>query len=419
MRSKRRFESLLTKLYIYIKNSKKKKKKKKHKEIIPFVHKWDEAGKYPASLRHKAYKAGIYGALWPREFGGTPPLNYDAFHMLIWHDELARAGSGGMMASCFLPPMWAALPLLKHHFSDRYSPEMIAKREIILRGVITGNETIALCVTEPTAGSDVANIQTYAKTDPNDPEYYLVNGEKYFISNGLNANYLTVAVRTLKTETETERNTKNSMKSLSFLLIDLNETKKGVFRSKMKTQGWWLGDTSYIIFRNAKVPKKYVIGERNKGFIPILSNFNHGRFAMASTACRYARVCLEDSIKFAQMRRTFNQKLIEHQVIRHKITQMIAKIEATYGLLERVTFMLKSGVTDKEIAGFMALCKIEASKCMEFCAREASQIFGGRSYLRGGTAQRIERIYREVTVMAIAEGATEVLSDLIAKQAKL
>ena len=151
------------------------------KEILPYVHKWDEQEKYPPSLRKKAYDAGIYGALWPAKYGGTPftpDALQDPFYMLIWHDELARCGSGGLMASCFLPNGWGLLPILKHGLQASHSlnrrnktnrtEEISIKEETILKTVIKGDKTIALCVTEPTAGSDVSNIQTIAKIDEND-----------------------------------------------------------------------------------------------------------------------------------------------------------------------------------------------------------------------------------------------------------
>lgn len=101
------------------------------------------------------------------------------------------------------------------------------------------------------------------------------------------------------------------------------------------------------------------------------------------------------------------------------MVNMMMRIEAAQNLMEQITYQMDQGISQRQLASKMAMIKIEASKCMEFCAREASQIFGGRSYLRGGSASRVERIYREVCVMGIAEGATEVLMDLIAKQAKL
>ena len=112
--------------------------------------------------------------------------------------------------------------------------------------------------------------------------------------------------------------------------------------------------------------------------------------------------------------------MIDHQVIRHKIVEIARRIESTQSLMEMITYQMKrKEINDRVLGKYMAMVKIEASKTMQFAAREASQIFGGRSYLRGGTASRVERIYREVCVMGIAEGATEILSDLIAKQSKL
>merc|ERR1719419_92654 len=107
------------------------------REILPFVHKWDESAKYPPDLLSKAYAAGIYGALWPKSLGGTPPTdNVDHFHSLVWHDELARCGSGGLMASGFLPLGWALLPVLRHGLRDR------TKQEAVCRECITGQKTI-------------------------------------------------------------------------------------------------------------------------------------------------------------------------------------------------------------------------------------------------------------------------------------
>eukprot|EP01084_Bolivina_argentea_P164454 285922_1 len=266
------------------------------------------------------------------------------------------------------------------------------------------NKTISLAVSEPMAGSDVGNIGCYAVDDPQEPDkYYRINGEKYFISNGMNADYITLAIRT-------DRNNRK-FTSLSFILVDVNAINNGdkktmgrIYKSKIKTQGWWLGNTTYLVFKNIRVPKTYIIGQVNQGFVPILENFNHGRFAMAATAIRYSRCCLEDCIKYAKKRKTFGKALAQHQVIRHKVVNMMIKIEQAQSLMEQITYQMDHGITQRQLGPLMAMIKIDASKCMEFCAREASQIFGGRSYIRGGVAARVERIYREVCVMGIAEG---------------
>ena len=136
-------------------------------------------------------------------------------------------------------------------------------------------------------------------------------------------------------------------------------------------------------------------------------------------ANRYSRVCLEEAIKYAQGRKTFGKNLIQHQVIRHKIGNMIKKIESCHAMIENVCYKMKMGLSAKDIAGPMALLKVEATQIMEYCARESVQIFGGRGYIRGGRASKVERLYREVRSMAIAGGSEEILVDLAVRQAKL
>merc|ERR1711998_143311 len=131
-------------------------------------------------LRMIAYKEGIYGALWPKEFGGTPPKNLDLFHDIIWHDELARCSAGGVLAGVFLPNGWALSPILEHgstYLKSKYA-----------RDLITGEKSCALCITEPSVGSDVGQLKCQATLSKED---FLLNGEKIYISNGIGANYLT------------------------------------------------------------------------------------------------------------------------------------------------------------------------------------------------------------------------------------
>mmetsp|Transcript_142 Transcript_142/g.193 ORF Transcript_142/g.193 Transcript_142/m.193 type:complete len:224 (-) Transcript_142:13-684(-) len=200
---------------------------------------------------------------------------------------------------------------------------------------------------------------------------------------------------------------------------------------KMKTQGWWASNTAHIIFKDVKVSKDNIIGEINVGWMTIMQNFNAERFAMAIQSNGYAHVCLNEAISYAKQRKTFNKKLIKHQVIRHKIVNMIRKIQYTHALIERTAHIFNL-VTNKKYANktqkkddmkylsaMVAMTKVESTQTLEFCAREASQILGGRSYLRGGRGRKVERIYREVRVMAIGGGSEEILIDFVARQAKL
>mmetsp|Transcript_38208 Transcript_38208/g.53042 ORF Transcript_38208/g.53042 Transcript_38208/m.53042 type:complete len:149 (-) Transcript_38208:217-663(-) len=140
---------------------------------------------------------------------------------------------------------------------------------------------------------------------------------------------------------------------------------------------------------------------------------------LAAQASRFARVCLEESVGFAAKRRTFGKKLIEHPVIRSKIAEMARQVEATHALLEQVTFQMNN-MDPKEamirLGGDTALLKVQATKTFEFCAREAAQIFGGASYVRGGQGEKIERLYREVRAYAIPGGSEEIMMDLAVRQ---
>ena len=144
-----------------------------------------------------------------------------------------------------------------------------------------------------------------------------------------------------------------------------------------------------------------------------MNNFNSERMAMAAAMDGAARICIEDAVAWAQQRKTFGKRLADHQVIRHKIAEMMRKTQATNSYLQVISKQIDSGHED---AAAIALLKVQCSQTMEFCAREAMQIMGGISYMRGN---RVERIYREVRVNAIGGGSEEIMRDLATRQLKL
>lgn len=365
-------------------------------EVRPYIDKWEDQKDYPVEMHEKCYKAGIYGAIWPAQYGGTPPEGFDFFHDLIMVDELARCGAGGILWACFFS-FGISLPPVLYHGSKHL-------KDMVCRDVITGKKIMSLAVTEPYIGSDVANLRT---TAVDDGDYFIVCGEKKFITSGMKAHFFTTAVRTGG----------SGIGGISLLCIPSDLP--GIGLRKLETQGWWISNTAYITFDNVKVHKKYLVGEVNQGFKLVMENFNHERFVLGATSNRYARVCLEDAITYARKRKTFNKRLVDHQVIRHKIAEMAMKVEAGQALIEQIAYQFNQKVPDTAIGGAIALMKVYCTKTMEFCAREASQIVGGSSYLRKGPGSRIERLYREVRVNAIGGGSEEIMLDLAMKQAKL
>jgi alkylation response protein AidB-like acyl-CoA dehydrogenase len=366
-------------------------------EIKPYAEKWIAAGKYPQELHVKAYEAGISGIIYPKEYGGTPLPDQDAFYELILCDEFGRVGGGAILGQNAINSM--ALPPILAAGSDYI-------KNLVCRDVITGKKNISLAISEPWAGSDVANIRTSAVPDASG-EFYTVNGSKKWITGGAIADFFTVAVRTGEPG--------SGMAGISLLLLDKNMP--GIKIRKMPTQFDTAHNTTFITFTDVKVPVKNMIGEENTGFMLIMLNFNHERFIISAGAARAARLCYELSFKFAMTRRTFGKKLIQHQLIRYKLAEMARQIEALQDNLERIAYCFSTGVPDMKMGGQCALLKVNASKAFEFCAREASQIFGGSSVVREGRGKLIERMYREVRAAAIPGGSEEILLDFTIRQA--
>ena len=356
------------------------------REIMPYAADWDEAGNIPDELWLKAGDAGILGLGYPEVYGGTLE-GIDLWYMNILSEEMARTGVGGVQATLMVHGI--GLPPVVRFGSEAIKAEVAPE-------VISGRKRISLGITEPGGGSDVANLETTARREG---EYYIVNGSKTYITGGMNANWLSTAVRTGG----------DGHAGVSMLLIPMDA--EGVSRTALdRKQGWWCSDTATIYFDNVRVPVANLIGQENKGFIVIMSNFNGERMGMAVQMEAFSRVCLEEAVNWARERRTFGKRLADHQVIRHKIAEMKQRINACQAYINHCSREVIEGNPNP---GDIALLKVQCSQTMEFCAREAMQILGGLGYMR---ESRVERIYREVRVLAIGGGSEEIMRDLASRQ---
>lgn len=355
-------------------------------EIMPHAEEWDENGEIPIELWPKAAEIGLLGMGYPEQYGGTLE-GIDSWHSWITNEELARIGVGGIPASLMVHGI--GLPPVINWGSE-------AMKQMVAPDVIAGKKHISLGITEPGGGSDVAQLATTAVRDG---DHFVVNGSKTFITGGMRATWVSTAVRTGG----------EGGKGVSMLLIPTDS--EGFSRTKLdKKQGWWASDTATLYFDNVRVPVENLIGEENQGFRVIMTNFNGERMGMASAMEALGRVCLEEAVEWARERKTFGQRLADHQVIRHKISQMKQKLNATQAYIRACFESIEAGNPNP---GDIALLKVQASETMEFCAREAMQILGGIGYMRGN---RVERIYREVRVNAIGGGSEEIMRDLAARQ---
>ena len=354
-------------------------------EIAPHIDRWEAEGELPRELHRKAAEAGILGLNYPEEYGGHSE-GFDIFHSLTQTEELAAVGAGGLGASLMthgigLPPILAM-----------GSDEM---KRAIAPAVLAGEKIIGLGITEPSGGSDVAQIKTKAVLTGNK---YVVNGSKMFITSGMRADYLTTAVRTGGP----------GMGGISLMLIDMNAP--GVSRTRLDKMGWRCSDTAAIHFDNVVVAPENLIGPENGGFAGIVRNFNGERLGMAHGCCAMARTALAEAVEWATTRETFGKKLAAHQSIRIKLADCARQIAATQAWVDLCAWQVKTGCGQP--ADF-AMLKVQATRMLEHVAREAAQVLGGASFITGS---KVERIYREVRVNAIGGGSEEIMLDMAGRQ---
>ncbi|KAH8817509.1 acyl-CoA dehydrogenase [Xylogone sp. PMI_703] len=374
------------------------------KEIRPFCEEWEAKGEVPDKvLRHHA-ELGYIAALFnpttlgkhlssQRLPGDLKPEDWDGLHQLICNDEVARCSSLGVIWALGCGTSIGLPPVINFGTSEqcaRFIPD-----------VITGNSRFCLALTEPDAGSDIANMTTTASLKE---DVFIVNGTKKWITN----------VRTGSPGRE----------GLSLLVIPLNA--EGVLRTPIATSGVASSGCAMLTFNSVKVPVSNLLGEINKGFKPLMMSLNTERLLISANCIRLARVCVEDAHDYAITRETFSQPLINRPTIRLKFTNMGAQIMGAYALLEslmELTYPSHKTQSDShvtgsrsDIGGLCALTKITSARALELAVRECQQIMGARGYSKSGPGARIERISRDMRTLAVGGGSEEILGELAVTQ---
>ncbi|KAI9037851.1 acyl-CoA dehydrogenase family protein [Aspergillus affinis] len=370
--------------------------------IAPYAHEWEEAGQVPEDVRRRHYELG-FGIVHPLTTsedaaglslpGDVPREKWDTWCSLIVADELTRTGYVGVSWGLGAGNGIGCPPIAKFG-----TPE---QRRIWLPRVAKGEIRFCLGITEPDAGSDVANIQASAKREG---ECYIVNGAKKWITNGIWADYCTAAVRTGGL----------GRTGISLLVIPL--TAPGVTRRRMHNSGINASGSTFLRFDDVRVPVDHLIGEENKGFPLIMSNFNPERLSLACSSLRLARVCAEDAFHYAVQRETFGSPLIKRQLIQAKIFKFGLMIEPAYALMEQLVHIIEltkdRPTDDVRIGGMTALLKVMSTRALEKSVREAQQILGGAGYNKAGKGARIEQISRDARVHVVGGGSEEIMMGL-------
>jgi len=352
-------------------------------EIAPHVSEWDAAGQFQREL-------GLLGLGYPEAYGGTPAPY--GLRLALWQALCHHGGSGGVLASLLSHNI--GLPPVLLHGSE-------AVRREVIPPVLAGERIAALAITEPGGGSDVAALRTTARRTGDE---YVVDGEKVFITSGLRADWITLAVRT------GEAGAKGAA-GLSLLLVPGDSA--GLTRTPLQKMGWHCSDTAQLRFDGVRVPARYLLGAEGDGFRIIMGNFNAERVGMAAAALGFSEACFDEALAWARQRKTFGAALVERQVIRHKLVDMQMRIHSTAAWVEAVAAQADAGDAGPGWVAQVCLLKNHATQTMQFCADQAVQILGGMGYMRGTVS---ERLYREVKIMMIGGGAEEIMKDLAARQ---
>ena len=360
------------------------------KEIAPHINAWDEAETFPRALYARAADAGLLGLGYPEALGGTPAPY--ALRNAVSVALARHCGSGGVLASLFSHNI--GLPPVLRHGSAQLQQQVIPP-------VLRGEQIAALAITEPGGGSDVASLRTTARLDGHE---WVISGEKVFITSGMRADWITVAVRTGDAGAK-------GAGGVSMVVVPGNTP--GLHRTELKKMGWWCSDTAHLRFDNVRVPAGNLVGEEGAGFRIIMTNFNGERLAMSAMALGFAQACYDEALEWARQRKTFGAALVERQVIRHKLVDMQMRIASTQAWLDAVTARADGGDEGPEWVAQVCMLKNHATQAMQFCADQAVQILGAMGFMRG---TRSERIYREVKVMMIGGGAEEIMKELAARQ---
>jgi acyl-CoA dehydrogenase len=355
----------------------------REREIDPHINAWEDAEEFPRELYVTMAEAGLLGLGYPEELGGTES---DIFHGIAATEELMKTASIGLLAGLFshniaLPPIVAlGTPAQKARF---------------VTPVLEGKRIASLGVTEPNAGSDVANIQTRAVRDG---DHYVVNGAKTFITSGCRADQLTAVVRTGG----------EGFGGISLLIIESNTPGYQVTK-KLRKMGWDASDTAELVFEDCRVPVENRIGEEGQGFEALMVNFQRERLGLAVLAAASAEVAFDESLRYARERHAFGRPLTGFQVTRHKLADMKTRVEAAKAFTYQVAAQIEAGGYP---VSEVSMAKNFACEMCDWVVNEAVQIHGGYGYAR---EFKVERLYRDTRLLSIGGGTTEVMREIIAK----
>lgn len=353
-------------------------------DVLPHLADWEAVGELPRSLSKRAGDLGLLGLSYPVEVGGG---GGDAVDAVVLAEEFHYAGgSSGAFASLFTTGI--ALP----HLIQSGDAELI---ENYVRPALAGDLIGSLAITEPDGGSDVANLRTTAKRDGDE---LVIDGAKTYITSAVRGDFVVTAVRTGDAGAH----------GISLVVVDKGTPGFTVSR-KLAKMGWLCSDTAELSYADVRVPASNLVGDENSGFVQIAQNFVSERVGLAVQTYACAQRCLDLTVEWCRDRDTFGRALISRQAVQNTLAEMARRIEVARVYTRSVAVR---SVGEPNLIREACFAKNTAVEAGEWVANQAVQLHGGMGYMREA---EVERQYRDMRILGIGGGTTEILTGLAAK----
>jgi len=372
------------------------------KEVEPHIEEWEAAGQIPKSIWPRMGALGFLGVEYDEKYGGA---GADVLTTAVLCEEMARS-------RC------ASLAMAVGVHTDMASPHLYwtgseALKEKYLPAICRGDALTAIAVTEPGGGSDVAAIRTRARRDGG---HYVLDGSKMFITNGVMADLYFVAARIQESPLTRPSPQGGAGKKrhggISMFLVERSTPGFSVSR-KLDKMGNRASDTAELAFQDMRVPADNLLGQAGGGFYEVMRVFQRERLVAGLHAVAGCERALADTIAYVQQRQAFDEPLSKKQVVRHKLADLATLIEAARWL----TYAACLKFRDREDAvKEISMVKLFTAEMAQKVAYDCVQLHGGYGYMR---EYPIERFFRDIRLMTIGGGTSEIMKEIIAKQLAL
>ena len=354
-------------------------------ELAPHAEEWEAEAYFADWVFPRMGELGYLGLHYPVEYGGQ---GGDYFASVVLSEEMARSRCGGLGMAVAVQTDMATPPVLKFGTEEQ--------KQNYLVPAIKGEKVACLGITEPNAGSDVQNVQTWAKPDGDD---WIINGSKIFITNGIRADFITLVARTDRGR---------GFEGVTLFLVDCNTP--GFIRSrKLEKVGMLASDTAELAFEDMRVPGNAVLGEVGQGFYNIMWELQGERMIGAAGAIAGAQLTFDATLEYAKQREAFGKPIGHQQVIKHMLVDMATKIE----LAREYNYSIARRFGDGEYpVKEISMAKLVSGQVAHEIADTAMQIWGGAGYMADNPVQRA---WRDTRLIRIGAGTDEIMKEVIGK----